>query len=157
MDSDGPITAVKVGKNGRVEKLKATVKKKHLKPKGKARREITARVRRFVEKLGQLKYLNGIDLSDQVGHIIADCLGGPHDRTYNFFPQSPYCNSEYYLWMERYVYDFLDSRGDDDFVNLTVELIYADDHIGDSTDRPITVKVIAKYSNGKFATFEMKN
>lgn len=164
LDSDNPITYIKLGSNGRVELLKAKIQKEDLRQRviaARFRRNIPARVRRFVSALGQVKDSSnsGTRESDEVGHIIADSLGGPHDRTYNFFPQSPNCNMEYYHRMERKVYDFLDStKKDDVFVVLNIELVYVDYYIeAVSPDRPRSIKVSIQYSNGKHETFELSN
>ncbi|KAJ6645872.1 hypothetical protein Bhyg_01081 [Pseudolycoriella hygida] len=105
--SSNPITEIHLGPNGRVEELTAIIKKHHLRPIGQGRRHITSRVRRFVNSLGQVFGHKGVRDSDEVGHIIGDLLGGPSDQTYNFFPQSPHCNMDYYHKVENEIYDYL--------------------------------------------------
>lgn len=164
---NNPIDQVYLGQNGRVQELEATIKKCHLRPRGAPRRSITARVRRFVNSLGQVNSSLGelvrekwySSESDEVGHIVADCLGGPHDRTYNFFPQSPFCNNDYYHKMEKAIYDYLDASKPEDnlFVYLHIEFVYVDYIKGVSPNRPRKIKVSIMYSNGVCENFEMSN
>lgn len=159
-----PITDVLLGRNGRVEKLEATIRKYHLKPKGQRRHSITARVRRFVESLGlvrsDIKYEKDetqIRENDEIGHAVGDALSGPNDCTYNFFPQSPNCNMQYYHKVEKAIYNYLEAHDHDDYVILRLELVYVDYMKGLSPDRPRTIKVQIVYSNGKKSTFELSN
>lgn len=141
-----------------METLKAVVRKRHLRPKDQARRNITARVRRFVNVLGQVIGVRGVRESDEVGHIIGDLLSGPHDRTYNFFPQSPQCNMEYYHKVESAIYDYLKAHnGNDAYVEVSVQMVYVDYLSGVSPNRPRTIKVQLTFSNGRIETFELSN
>lgn len=153
-----PIQDILLGPNGRVEKLEATIRKYHLKPRGQPRRSITARVRRFVESLGLVKSdIKGIREKDEIGHAVGDSLSGPNDCTYNFFPTSPNCNMQYYHKVERAIYDYLEAHGHDDYVILRLEMVYVDYIDGLSPDRPRAIKVHLHYSDGKESTFELSN
>lgn len=154
-----PVTSVQLGQAGRVEILKATIEKCHLKELGKPRRRISKIVRRFVESLGQVKGgVKGIRDSDEVGHIIADCLGGPNDFLHNFFPQSPQCNLEYYKKVEKAIYDYLIAQNSTDaYVEVKVELNYNHDKYGLSPNRPIEIWVWIKFSNGKIVELMIRN
>lgn len=159
-NSFNPIDEIVLGPNGRVQMLEATIRKWHLRPRDKPRRKITTRVRRFVRSLGQVINLNnsGTREADEVGHIIGDCLGGPNDRTYNFFPQSPNCNMEYYHKVERAIYDFIDaSKIDVVSVSLTVEFVYVDYVAGVSPNRPRSIKVTIQWGHYKTEFFELSN
>lgn len=158
-NSGNPITAITLGPNGRVEKLMACIKKNHLRPLGQKRRNITERVRRFVEALGQVRGgVKGIRESDEVGHIIADLLGGPHDLTFNFFPQSPQCNLEYYNKVEKRIYDYLkNARYSLSSVTVIVEMVYVDYISGISPDRPRMIKVSIMFSDGTFSHIKLSN
>lgn len=158
MSSENPITDIVLGPNGRVEKLGATIRKHHPRPRGQPRRNITARVKRFVESLGRVKSdIKGLREKDEIGHIIGDSLSGPNDCTYNFIPQSPNCNMEYYHKVESAIYDYLEAHGQEDYVTVRVEMVYVDYIEGLSPDRPRTIKVSVQYSNGKNSTFELSN
>lgn len=157
LDGSGSvITDITLGPAGRVEKLKAVIKKKNLRPRGQNRRNMTARVRNFVRSLGQVRSnVRGVRESDEVGHIVGDCLGGPHDRTYNFFPQSPHCNMTYYIEMEDVIYRYLARNGDQSYVTMHVELVYVD--YMQSPNRPRMIKVRLEFSNGETSNFEFSN
>lgn len=154
-----PITNIQLGPNGRVESLNAVVKKNHLRSKDQNRCNITARVRHFVDSLGQVRGgVKGLRESDEVGHIIGDLLGGPHNRTYNFFPQSPQCNMAYYNNVEKAIFKYLNSQNSNyAFVEVSVQLVYVNYLTGVSPDRPRAIKVRLKFSNGKCETFELSN
>lgn len=133
------------------------IRKRHLRSRGQSRGNITARVKRFVASLGQVKsgiiYQRGEKRdreSDEVGHIIADSLGGPHDRTYNFFPQSPYCNMEYYHKVEKPIYDYLSQdENKNAHVQVAVRLRYVDYLNGVSLNRPNRLIIYTYYTDGK--------
>lgn len=147
--SDGPIVAIKLGPNGRVWKLEAKIKRIHLKPVGKKRHDVTSRVRRFVAFLGQVRSgEKGCQDSDQVGHIIGDCLGGPHNRTYNFFPQGHWCNETYYTEVEKPIYDYLSNAKDGAYVEMSVRMVYVDYVPGLSPHRPKLIGVKLRFSDG---------
>lgn len=163
--SGGPITYVRVGRNGRVEVLEATIRKCHLKPrpkkndKNRKRRKVTARVRRFIESLDpvQSDLWKEVREKDEIGHLVGDRLDGPHDVTYNFIPQSPHCNMRYYFEVETEIYEYLEARGQNDYVRMRVEMVYVDYIKGVSPDRPRAIKVYLEYSDGKKSTLELSN
>lgn len=133
------------------------ITKRHLRPLGEDRRNITARVRRHIEALGQVHSgVRGVRESDEVGHIVSDLLGGPHDRTYNFIAQSPQCNMQYYHKVEKPIYDYLSARDDDAFVFIDVQMMYVDYLAGVSPDRPRAIKVFVWY-NSTVKSFEFSN
>lgn len=157
LSTGSPIISVVLGQNGRVEKLEAKIRKCHLKPRGKRRRKITARVRRFVKSMGVESDIKGVREKDEVGHLVGDSLNGPNDRTYNFIPQSPQCNLDYYFKVERDIYEYLEEHGQHDYVVLRLEMVYVDYITGLSPDRPRVIKVHLKFSDGKESTFELSN
>lgn len=165
---DNPITYVLLGRNGRVEKLKATIRKRHLRPRPppkkpnekrrKKKKTYTPRIKRFVDSLGRVNiYVVGFREIDEVGHLVGDLLGGPRNATYNFIPQSPLCNMQYYNRVESNIYEYLEQRAQDDYVMLSVEMVYIDDFKGLSPDRPTMLKVHLTFSNGEESTFELSN
>lgn len=145
---DGPIIEISLGSNGRMEKLKAKIRKHHLRPKNQPRGNITDRVRNFVKSLGQVKGAQGVRESDEVGHIIGDLLGGPCDKTYNFFPQAPYCNMDYFHTVENIIHKFLDTLSNDAYVEVDVQLVYVDYIAGISPNRPRMLKLYIVYFDG---------
>lgn len=171
--TNGPITKIALGRNGRPWKTKAVFKKRHLKPriprhlktKEQRRGTISARVKRFVNFLGRVKsdvkYAKKekkIRESDECGHIAGDALSGPSDKTYNFFPQSPFCNAQYYDLVEKPIYDYLESSTDPDaYAELFVQMIYVNYFGGVSSDRPAKILVVIKYSDGRSETFFLSN
>lgn len=155
---DSPIIEISLGPNGRPERIRAKIKKHHLRPRGQARGNITARVRRFVRSLGQVVGVRDVRESDEVGHIIGDLLGGPCDRTYNFFPQSPFCNMDYYHQVESAIHDYLSARSSNDaYVEMDVQFVYVDYIAEVSPNRPRMLKVTVRYSDGTTETFEISN
>lgn len=181
MRSGDPITKVRLGRNGRVEMLEATIRKCHLKPRPKKnepkrrRPKVTRRVERFIESLGPVKSEiikkkrkkgekkdeeeeKNIRENDEIGHLVGDRLSGPHDVTYNFIPQSPNCNMRYYFDVECEIYEYLEEHDQDDYVRLRVEMVYVDYYIaGVSPDRPRALRVYLEYSDGKKRTLELSN
>lgn len=144
---DGPITRIVLGRNGRVERFGATFRKHHVKPPRSPRATITARVSRFVESLGQVRGIpmEGIRQYDERGHLAADSLSGPSDRTYNFVPMSPFCNMEYKRLVEDPIKAWLRNCKSPNYcVVLSVELIYVD-YV--PTDRPQMIRVWIAYSD----------
>lgn len=139
--------------------LEAKVKKCHLRANDEARFNIPARVRRFVESLGRVKGgVKGTRDSDEVGHIIGDLLGGPHDCLYNFFPQSPHCNMEYYHKVEKAIYDYLMQQNSDEaYVEVIVRLVYIDYMTDLSPNRPWKIKVLLRFSNGQTVELIISN
>lgn len=136
------------------------IRKSHLRPRGSTRQNITARVRRFVDTLGRVVGIPGVRESDEVGHIIADCLGGPSNMTYNFFPQSPHCNMDYYHNMESRIYDYLEKNGygfDEGFARVSVQFVYVNYITGLSPNRPQAIKVIVEFSNGTNFSYYYSN
>lgn len=99
----------------------------------------------------------GVREQDEVGHLVGDSLRGPSDRTYNFIPQSPHCNLTYYSLVERKIYNYLEEHDHQDYVLLSVEMVYIDNFKGLSSDRPVMIKVHLKYSNGKESSFKISN
>lgn len=155
---DTPITGFLLGPNGRVQWLKAKIKKSHVKPKGQERRRIADRVTRFVKSMGQVKSPYEALGNDVRGHLVGDQFSGPHDRTYNFIPMSPQCNKDYLKYVEMPIRNYLDrSLSDDAYVELYVEMDYVDYLADLSPDRPRMVKVRVMYSDGKVEEFEISN
>lgn len=153
-----PIIGVTLGRNNRVEKLVAKIRKCHLRPRGADRRKITAEVYRFIKSVGAVESdIEGVREKDEAGHLVGDSLSGPNDCPYNFIPQSPYCNNQYYSIVERGIYEYLEEGDHHDYVLLRVEMVYIDDKKGLSPDRPRAIKVHLKFSDGKEKTFELSN
>lgn len=157
--TDSPITRIVLGPHGRILKLNAVIKTCHLRPIGAPRRNITARVTRFVDAMGRVvggvRYVRD---SDENGHVVGDSLSGPHNRTYNFFPQSPYCNMQYYHRVEKEIYDYLSKhKSPNTYVELFVEMLYEDIKAGLSPNRPIKIGVTMKFSNGTTIQIQIDN
>lgn len=99
----------------------------------------------------------GFRESDEVGHIIGDLLGGPNHRTYNFFPQSPNCNMEYYHKVEKPIYEYLSEQNGNDLVKIRIDMVYVNYLAGVSPNRPRMIKVKLTWPDGKIDTFDLSN
>lgn len=151
-----------LGRNGRVEKLEATIRKRHLRPRpkpgDKPKKTHSKRVERFVKSLGAVDTVYiGIREKDEVGHLVGDQLSGPKDKTYNFIPQSPQCNMQYLWKVENKIYEYLEQGDEDDYAVLRVEMVYIDNFKGLSPDRPTMLKVHVVFSNREKITIELSN
>jgi hypothetical protein len=97
-----------------------------------------------------------------VAHIIGDLLSGPSDKTYNFFPQSPFSNMQYYHTVESRISKYLkkqkeDGNGRTAYVNFYAELVYVDYFADWRPNRPRQLRIKLVYSNGCEEHFEFPN
>ena len=155
-----PVIKVKVGPNGRVEHIQANIKIRHLRKGPRKGRGYTERIKRFVESLGKVQGEKDVREGDEVGHVVGDAFNGPTDRTYNFFPQSPFCNMEYYHKVEKAIHIFLikqelTPKGDNAHVTLDVQFDYVDYY--DYPNRPRRLRIKLVYSDGREESFEISN
>ena len=98
---------MKVGPNYRVEHIQAKIKIRHLRKGPRKGRGYTEIIKWFVESLGKVQGQKDVREGDEVGQAVGDSLSGPTDRTYNFFPQSPFCNMEYYHKVKKPLHLFM--------------------------------------------------
>ena len=157
---------VKVGPEGRVEHIQAKLMKNNLRKGPRKGRGYTERIKRFVESLGMVKVEKPPKgekrsrVADEVGHVVGDSLCGPTDKTYNFFPTSPYCNMEYYNKVEKPIYEFLDKQwilASIAHVTLDVQFDYVDYYDYPNRPRRLRIKVVYSAILDWVESFEISN
>ncbi len=95
-----PITKVITDSRGRVAQLYAEIRYSHLRSGKRSGAGYSKAAKDYVRSLD-------MKVGDQVGHIIGWCLGGPYNYVYNYFPQHPKSNVNFYHELEKKIQQFL--------------------------------------------------